>query len=51
MAFMKQIVSIYALSRIASAYNTVDVDQFMMKNIDPIVIPGLYQSHMHAFCE
>ncbi|KAH8894641.1 hypothetical protein GQ53DRAFT_744736 [Thozetella sp. PMI_491] len=33
----------------ARAYTITDVDQFMTKNIDPIVLPGTYASHMHSF--
>ncbi|KAF2184485.1 hypothetical protein K469DRAFT_727376 [Zopfia rhizophila CBS 207.26] len=30
-------------------YTVLDHDQFMTKNIDPIVLPGKYMSHMHSF--
>ncbi|KAF9870926.1 putative short-chain dehydrogenase [Colletotrichum karsti] len=32
-----------------SAYTVVNVDRFMLKNIDPVVVPGQYASHMHTF--
>jgi hypothetical protein len=34
---------------LAGAYTNTDVKQFMLKNIDPIVLPGQYKSHMHSF--
>ncbi|KAL4929010.1 DUF1996 domain-containing protein [Aspergillus undulatus] len=34
---------------LAQAYTVTVVDQFMLKNIDPIVLPGQYMSHMHSF--
>ncbi|KAF4962973.1 hypothetical protein FZEAL_10964, partial [Fusarium zealandicum] len=33
----------------ASAYTVTNAPLFMRKNIDPIVVPGLYTSHMHSF--
>ncbi|KAJ3944801.1 uncharacterized protein N0V96_004815 [Colletotrichum fioriniae] len=33
----------------AAAFTNTKVDFFMRKNIDPIVIPGQYKSHMHSF--
>lgn len=38
-----------AAAGLASAYTNTDVGQFMLKNIDPIVVPGEYKSHMHSF--
>ncbi|TDZ54010.1 hypothetical protein CTRI78_v006604 [Colletotrichum trifolii] len=32
-----------------SAYTVTNVERFMYKNIDPVVIPGQYASHMHTF--
>lgn len=32
-----------------SAYTVTNVGRFMLKNIDPVVIPGQYASHMHTF--
>ncbi|TDZ41351.1 hypothetical protein CTRI78_v009740 [Colletotrichum trifolii] len=37
------------LAGLASAFTNTKVDFFMRKNIDPIVIPGQYKSHMHSF--
>lgn len=31
------------------AYTVVSHDQFMTKNIDALVLPGTYKSHMHSF--
>jgi hypothetical protein len=33
----------------AKAYTVVAMKSFMYKNIDPIVLPGQYKSHMHTF--
>ncbi|KAL4885689.1 hypothetical protein BJY04DRAFT_231109 [Aspergillus karnatakaensis] len=33
----------------AHAYTVTTVDWFMFKNIDPLVFPGQYVSHMHSF--
>lgn len=38
-----------AMAMIVQSYTITDVDQLMMKNIDPIVLPGQYKSHMHSF--
>ncbi|KAK0614944.1 hypothetical protein B0T17DRAFT_497913 [Bombardia bombarda] len=32
-----------------SAYTDIRHNRFMLKNIDPIVSPGKYKSHMHSF--
>lgn len=34
---------------LAHAYTNIDSGFFMRKNIDPIVLPGEYRSHMHDF--
>ncbi|KAL3290811.1 short-chain dehydrogenase [Colletotrichum asianum] len=34
---------------VVSAYTVANVGRFMLKNIDPVVIPGQYASHMHTF--
>ncbi|KAK3386883.1 hypothetical protein B0H63DRAFT_493472 [Podospora didyma] len=34
---------------VASAYTDIRHKRFMIKNIDPIVLPGQYRSHMHSF--
>ena len=46
---MKSFASFLAGAGFASAYTIVVLDQFMDKNIDPIVVPGQYSSHMHTF--
>ncbi|KAF4554917.1 Hypothetical protein D9617_3g019860 [Elsinoe fawcettii] len=33
----------------AYGYTIVKLPQFMIKNIDPLVFPGEYRSHMHSF--
>lgn len=32
-----------------TAYTDIRHTRFMVKNIDPIVFPGEYRSHMHSF--
>jgi hypothetical protein len=44
-----QLFSLLLATGLASAYTVTTVDQFMFKNIDPIVSPGQYVSHMHSF--
>ena len=34
---------------VANAYTVVVAKRFMEKNVDPIVVPGEYTSHMHTF--
>ncbi|TEA12219.1 hypothetical protein C8034_v006255 [Colletotrichum sidae] len=34
---------------IANAYTITVAEPFMRRNIDPVVIPGQYKSHMHTF--
>ncbi|KAF4946201.1 hypothetical protein FSARC_14252 [Fusarium sarcochroum] len=34
---------------LVSAYTVTNAGRFMLKNIDPIVVPGQYVSHMHSF--
>lgn len=46
---MKPVFPFLAGAGLASAYTIVVLDQFMDKNIDPIVVPGEYSSHMHTF--
>lgn len=37
-------------ARVTNAYTQVNIaSPFMQKNIDPIVFPGEYKSHMHSF--
>jgi hypothetical protein len=38
-----------ACASLASAFTNTQVKFFMRKNIDPIVMPGQYKSHMHSF--
>jgi hypothetical protein len=37
------------LAGAAVAYTDIRFTRFMVKNIDPIVFPGAYRSHMHSF--
>ncbi|PKS08639.1 hypothetical protein jhhlp_005026 [Lomentospora prolificans] len=37
------------LAGAVSAYTDIRHQRFMLKNIDPIVLPGKYTSHMHSF--
>ena len=46
---MSKFAFLAAAAGLAHAYTNTDVSQFMMKNIDPIVLPGQYTSHMHSF--
>ncbi|KAL4978733.1 hypothetical protein BDW66DRAFT_164452 [Aspergillus desertorum] len=41
--------SLLLATGLASAYTVTTVEQFIFKNIDPIVSPGQYVSHMHSF--
>ncbi|KAK1470535.1 hypothetical protein CCUS01_06300 [Colletotrichum cuscutae] len=41
--------NILAVALAAGAYTVTIVNKFMYKNIDPVVIPGQYASHMHTF--
>ncbi|KAF1989333.1 hypothetical protein K402DRAFT_401988 [Aulographum hederae CBS 113979] len=43
------VLSFCAYAAVANAYANVQVSQFMIKNIDPILSPGKYDSHMHSF--
>lgn len=45
MALLKFLVSATAVT----AYTVTNVGHFMRKNIDPVVMPGEYASHMHSF--
>lgn len=42
-------IALLAAAGLAHAYTVVVAEQFMLKNIDPIVLPGQYKSHMHSF--
>lgn len=47
---MRGIVSVAALlASPVTAYTDIRHTRFMVKNIDPIVVPGRYKSHMHSF--
>lgn len=41
--------ALLALAVGVQAYTVVVVDKFMNKNIDPVVMPGQYKSHLHTF--
>ncbi|KAL3444132.1 hypothetical protein BJX65DRAFT_297781 [Aspergillus insuetus] len=43
------LLSLLLTAGLARAYTVTNVDLFMFKNIDPIVFPGQYVSHMHSF--
>lgn len=42
-------LSVLSAVSAANAYTVVTHEQFMKKNIDPLVVPGEYKSHMHSF--
>ncbi len=42
-------VFLSVLAATAAAYTDIVHKRFMLKNIDPIVFPGQYISHMHSF--
>ncbi|BCS19876.1 DUF1996 domain-containing protein [Aspergillus puulaauensis] len=44
-----QALSLLLATGLAHAYTVTNVDFLMFKNIDPIVFPGQYVSHMHSF--
>jgi hypothetical protein len=47
---MKQLLLRTAsLAWTVSAYTDIRHQRFMVKNIDPIIFPGEYVSHMHSF--
>jgi len=46
---MQAISLLLAAAGAAQAYTTVTVEPFMFKNIDSLVIPGQYKSHLHTF--
>lgn len=41
--------TLIALAGTAAALTDIEHKPFMRKNIDPIVLPGKYSSHMHSF--
>lgn len=46
---MRSILSFLAGTSIASAYTVINHKPFMNKNVDALVVPGTYTSHMHTF--
>ncbi|CAG8952155.1 hypothetical protein HYFRA_00000894 [Hymenoscyphus fraxineus] len=46
---MQAITLLLAAGSAVKAYTIVEADLFMVKNIDPVVIPGQYKSHLHSF--
>lgn len=46
---MKSAALFLAGAGVAEAYTITVAKNFMNKNIDPIVVPGQYNSHMHSF--
>lgn len=38
-----------AFAGLANGYAQIDAGFVMRKNIDPLVVPGQYNSHMHSF--
>jgi hypothetical protein len=46
---MRSLISILAGAGLASAWTELHHAPFMNKNIDSIVVPGTYTSHMHTF--
>ncbi|KAL1623103.1 hypothetical protein SLS54_004589 [Diplodia seriata] len=42
-------ISLLSAVSAANAYTVIVHDQFMRKNIDALVMPGQYKSHMHSF--
>lgn len=49
MAKLLSATLVISAAGMASAYTVVAMDGFMFKNIDPIVHPGEYNSHLHTF--
>lgn len=46
---MQAITLLLAAAGSACAYTIVVADLFMHKNVDPVVMPGKYKSHLHSF--
>ncbi|KAH7347669.1 hypothetical protein B0T11DRAFT_360127 [Plectosphaerella cucumerina] len=46
---MKSLALFLAGAGFAQAYTVTSAKRFMNKNIDPIVVPGQFTSHMHSF--
>jgi len=43
------LITIAILAGLTRGYTDIRHKQIMTKNIDPIVLPGRYKSHMHSF--
>ncbi|KAF2667538.1 hypothetical protein BT63DRAFT_480487 [Microthyrium microscopicum] len=46
---LSSLFTVSAAIGVVHGYANVQVSQLMLKNIDPIVSPGKYESHMHTF--
>lgn len=46
---MHPVIPLSLVVGFSQAYTVTNADHFMFKNIDPLVIPGKYTSHMHDF--
>ncbi|KAE8149348.1 hypothetical protein BDV25DRAFT_3790 [Aspergillus avenaceus] len=46
---MHPVLSLLAGAGVVSAWTEIHHKTFMNKNVDPIVLPGTYTSHMHTF--
>lgn len=46
---MQALALLLAAASAVEAYTTVQADFFIRKNVDAIVMPGQYKSHMHEF--
>ncbi|EPE24378.1 hypothetical protein GLAREA_08230 [Glarea lozoyensis ATCC 20868] len=44
-----QAITLLLAASTATAYTIVEADLLMYKNIDPVVMPGQYKSHLHTF--
>jgi hypothetical protein len=45
----KALAVVFLLTVTVTAYTDIRHKRFMLKNMDPIVSPGKYKSHMHSF--
>ena len=43
------LLRLLAVAGAVQAYTVTNVDFLMFKNIDPVVMPGKYKSHLHSF--
>ena len=46
---MRSYLNILAGISAVQAYTVINHEQFMTKNVDALVVPGTYKSHMHSF--